>query len=336
MKNMKRITLTILTLIVVFALSVSMVACQKDGEEPGKTDAPAVDQTGGDQPSGDKLGEIHVYTRDSSSGTREGFEGVVGFKGELTDKANEVASNGEMANQVGSDTNGIGYVSLVTNFEENHLKPLSFNGVVPTVESTVAGDYTLARPFCYVTRASGTYESTDKEELVKAFLAFINESTEGKEVIAAAGGIVDMNNAKPWDEVKADYPVVDQDNSGIEIVTGGSTSVEKAIKAALEAFQSYAGNFKFSMAQTGSSAGWERTLGPEKDGPNKADIGFASRNFKDEEPTADAIEAGTFCQDAIVAVVHADNHTVDDVSVEQLRAIFTGAVTEWDDVSGVK
>ncbi|MDO5015518.1 MAG: hypothetical protein Q4E09_00665, partial [Eubacteriales bacterium] len=34
-------------------------------------------------------GTINVYTRDSASGTREGFEGVIGFKGELTDAANE-------------------------------------------------------------------------------------------------------------------------------------------------------------------------------------------------------------------------------------------------------
>ncbi len=57
-------------------------------------------------------GPINIYTRDSASGTREGFEGVIEFKGELADTANEVTSNGDMAAKVGQDPNGIGYVSL--------------------------------------------------------------------------------------------------------------------------------------------------------------------------------------------------------------------------------
>lgn len=274
-------------------------------------------------------GAVHVYTRDSASGTREGFEKVVGFAGKLTDKANEVASNGEMAKQVGNDPDGIGYVSLETNFKDNHLKPLKFEGVEPTAENTIDGKYKMARPFCFTTRAKGDYESPEKEQLVEAFLAFILKSTEGKEVIKAAGGIVDMKDAKPWDELKSQFPVLEKDNSKIEIVTGGSTSVEKAIKAALESFQGYAGGVKFRMAQTGSAAGWERTLGPEKDGPNRSDIGFASRKFKDKEPTDKAIASGSFCQDAIVAVVNEANKSIDNATKEDLYALFTGAITEW-------
>ena len=42
-------------------------------------------------------GEIHVYTRDSTSGTREAFEKGVGFEKELTKSATEVSSNDDMA-----------------------------------------------------------------------------------------------------------------------------------------------------------------------------------------------------------------------------------------------
>ena len=149
-------------------------------------------------------GQINVYTRDAASGTREGFEKVVGFEDQLTDKANEVASNGEMATQVGSDVQGIGYVSLTTDFAANNLHPANYEGVEPSIETVIDGSYLLSRPFCYTTRASGDYESDEKEQLVKAFIAFMTESTEGKEAVLSAGGIVDVDDSTPWEELKAD------------------------------------------------------------------------------------------------------------------------------------
>ncbi|MDD4323651.1 MAG: substrate-binding domain-containing protein, partial [Eubacteriales bacterium] len=207
------------------------------------------------------------------------------------------------------------------------------NGVEPSVEATVSGDYTLARPFAYTTRASGDYESDEKEQIVEALVAFLTQSTEGLEAVFDAGGIVEVSSGTPWEELKDDYAIVDQDNSHLEITTGGSTSVEKAVLAALESFQVHAGNVQFTMDQTGSGDGWARVLGDEKDGPNGKDIGFASRNFKDKEPTEDALASGVFCQDAIVVVVHAANSYVDDVSKDDLYAIFTNATTDWAEVA---
>ena len=332
----KNLIRTIFLFVVILSLAIASIACDTQEEpEPNGTDPQVETPDNTDEPEpetpSDGL-EIHVYTRDSASGTREGFESVIGFGGELTDLASEVASNGEMANQVGNDKSGVGYVSLVTNFEENNLKPLAYNGVAPSVEATVNEEYTLSRPFAYTTRAPGDYESDDQEAIVKAFVAFLTESTEGLEAVADAGGIVDVESGKPWDEVKADHPIVDQDNSHLTIKTGGSTSVEKAVQAALETFQVHAVIVQFSLDQTGSSDGHARVLGEEKDGPNASDIGFASRNFKDTEDVTDAIYSGTFCQDAIVVVVNADNDLIDDATTEDLYAIFTGQVSDWSDV----
>ncbi|NLJ71135.1 MAG: hypothetical protein GX328_06710 [Clostridiaceae bacterium] len=277
-------------------------------------------------------GQINVYTRDAASGTREGFESVVGFKDQLTDNANEVSSNGDMATKVGEDAQGIGYVSLTTDFEANNLQPADYEGVEPSVETVIDGSYLLSRPFCYTTRAEGDYESDELEQLVKAFIVFLTESTEGKEAVLSAGGIVDVEDSTPWDELKADHPIVDQDNSGLTITTGGSTSVEKSLNAALEAFQPLAGNFDKVVNQTGSGDGWKRTLGDDKDGPNASDIGFASRNFKDEEPTEDAMSADKYCDDAIVVVIE-KNNPVTNFTQENLFDIFTGAVTNWEDIA---
>ena len=130
------------------------------------------------------------------------------------------------------------------------------------------------------------------------------------------------------------YPVLQQDNSDITITTAGSTSVEKTLKAALEAFSPLAGNVKFVMNQNGSGDAVPRTLGKEKDGANKADIGFASRAFKEDgsEDIASAMVSGQYCIDAVVAVVHKDN-PLEDITQAQLKDIFTGKITNWEDLN---
>ena len=156
-------------------------------------------------------------------------------------------------------------------------------------------------------------------------------SKEGREAVYAAGGIVDVEGGQPWDELKDKYPVLEQDNSSREIRTSGSTSVNKTLQAALETFSPLAGGVVITPNQTGSGDGYKRVLGEEKDGPNKADIGFASRAFKDEEDVADALVSGSYCLDAVVVVVEASN-PIADLTKDQLKAIFTGEVTTWEDV----
>ena len=243
-------------------------------------------------------GDIKVYTRDSSSGTREAFEKGVDFEGSLTKNAIEVSSNDDMAAKVGADKNGIGYTSLSTDFEKNGVSALQYEGVTASSESVLDGSYKLQRPFMYVTRAAGDYGSDDKEQLVQAFLDFMQNSTEGMAIVKKNGGEVDESKAKPWDELSKKYEaVLGKDNSAITITTCGSTSVEKTVKASLEAFSPMAGNFKFTMNQSGSGDAVPRVLGKEKDGPNKGDIGFASRAFKEDgsEDISKAMESGQYC-----------------------------------------
>lgn len=280
-------------------------------------------------------GDIKVYTRDSSSGTREAFEKGVDFEGSLTKNAIEVSSNDDMAAKVGADKNGIGYTSLSTDFEKNGVSALQYEGVTASSESVLDGSYKLQRPFMYVTRAAGDYGSDDKEQLVQAFLDFMQNSTEGMAIVKKNGGEVDESKAKPWDELSKKYEaVLGKDNSAITITTCGSTSVEKTVKASLEAFSPMAGNFKFTMNQSGSGDAVPRVLGKEKDGPNKGDIGFASRAFKEDgsEDISKAMESGQYCIDAVVAVVNKENTDVTSLKQAQLKSIFTGETLKWEDI----
>ncbi len=274
--------------------------------------------------------KINVYTRDASSGTREAFEKAIGLD-EVTIQAIEVSSNGDMANKVGVDNLGIGYVSLSTDFEAYSLVPLAFEGVSPSVDTVLDGSYGMQRPFSYVTRASNDFDTDEKEELVAAFLDFLNNSTEGKLAIQSAGGIVNVNEGKPWASLAENHPIVNQDNSSITLVTAGSTSVSKTLQAALEMFQPLAGNVQFTMNQTGSSDGYKRVLGDEKDGSNAADIGFASRGFKTEEDVSGALETGVYCIDAVVVVVNNSND-LNSITQQQLVDIFSGAIESFDEV----
>lgn len=274
---------------------------------------------------------IKVYARDGSSGTREAFEAVIGLDS-LTNDSAETTSNGDMATQVGANDNGIGYVSLTTDFAANSLKALDYEGVEPTVANVIDGSYQLSRPFSYVTRASGDFANDETEALVAAFIDYVSNSVEGRQIVFAEGGIVDVSGGTAWSELKVNHPIVDQDNSGLLIKLAGSTSVARTITAALESFVPLAGNFTFEPNQTGSSDGFKRVLGDEKDGPNAADIGFASRAFNDSETVADGAFSGVYSLDAVVVVVNADNEYVSDLSADQLVEIFSGEATSWTDL----
>lgn len=277
-------------------------------------------------------GQINVYTRDASSGTREAYEKASDFENLLLNSAIEASSNGDMATKVGADKNGIGYVSLTTDFTANGVVPIQFEGVTPSEAAALDGTYKLQRPFDFVTRAAGDFGDDAKEQLVAAFLDYLQNSEEGMLVVEKAGGVVDKSQAKPWAELAVDHPIIEQDNSAITITTAGSTSVEKTLKAALESFVPMAGNFQFTMNQTGSGDGYKRVLGSEKDGANKADIGFASRAFNSDEDVTTAMLSGTYCLDAVVTIVNAENTEITNLSANQIKAIFTGEVSNWEEV----
>lgn len=271
---------------------------------------------------------IKIYTRDNASGTREAFESIINLES-LSDEAAETSGNGDMAKQVGANKNAIGYVSLSTDFQANNLKALAFEGVKASIESVNNSDYKLARPFSYVTRASKDFESSEKEALVIALLDYLENSLEGREMVLSAGGIVDLETGIAWEELKEKHPIVDQDNSHLTIKTGGSTSVSKTLNQAVSAFIPRAGNFKFEPNHTGSGDGYKRTLGSEKEGPNTIDIGFASREFKEDEDVSQALMSGVYSQDAVVVVVHIENENVDDLGAKDLVEIFNGRSKEW-------
>ncbi len=303
----------LITLVTVFVFALTLSAC-------GGTDA-----------GWDASSNITVYTRDTSSGTRAGFMGGIGFDDAAEDDSVLVdgfviKDNTGILNSVTTDEYGIGYISLATLNDD--VKGLQFDGVEPNVQNVVNNTYGLKRPFNYVTRAMDDYESDTEKNIVLAFVAFM-ETTDGADIITNEGA-VPLDSKETWDSIAAEHDVCNQDNSDVVIRFGGSDSIQKIAEALSASFAPKCGDFVPEHDHTGSSDGFKRTQGSEKDGDNYKHIGFASRPFKDSENGADGTQ-GQLAWDAIVAIVNLNNE-LDSVTAEDLKNIYSGEITTWDEL----
>ena len=100
--------------------------------------------------------KITVYTRDSSSGTRECFTekiGIPGAKkdGNMVSSAAIVSDNGSMISSIKNDSKAIGYVSFDSVANNTDVKALSIENVAATVDNVKNGSYVLQRYFNIVT-----------------------------------------------------------------------------------------------------------------------------------------------------------------------------------------
>lgn len=109
-----------------------------------------------------------------------------------------------------------------------------------------------------------------------------------------------------------------------KITISGSTSVGPTMEVLAEAYQKD-NDVKIEVQQVGSSAGIKNTI------EGTSNLGMSSRDLKDEE--AQSVEGTQIAIDGI-AVVTNKNNKVQDLTVEQVKDIFTGKITNWKEVGG--
>ncbi|MFK5884052.1 MAG: substrate-binding domain-containing protein [Candidatus Izemoplasma sp.] len=281
---------------------------------------------------------INVYTRDTESGTREAFFSGIGFGDAAEDDSllvsnkTVVSGNSDMIAKLLADEYSLGYISL-SSLAGSGLIGLSYEGVVASESNVLNNSYLLKRPFNYIQRVSNDYPSTDVEAIVNALIAYMG-TQEGKAIIIENGGIVELSSSDVrWADISGSYDVCAKDNSGVDIYIGGSTSVEKIAKALSADFKGKCGDFNPLHNHSGSSAAYKGTQHAEyKDSAaTYLDLGFTSRAFKSEEVGADRTY-GEICWDAVVAVVNSENILITNISTQQLKNIYDGSITNWNNI----
>ena len=117
-----------------------------------------------------------------------------------------------------------------------------------------------------------------------------------------------------------------------EIKVQGSTTVYPIMQSAVEGYMANHSDVNITVSGGGSSNGIKALL------DNTCDIAMASRKMKKKEVKL-AAERGVkavehvVALDAVLPIVNPSN-PVTDLSIEQLKGIFTGKITNWKDVGG--
>ena len=128
--------------------------------------------------------EIVLIGREAGSGTRGGFEEIVGVEDKCQYRQ-ELTSTGDVITAVSQNPGAIGYASLAS--VKDTVKAVSVGGVVPSEETVKDETYAIQRPFVLV-----TMEGTELSAAAQAFFDYAL-SAEANEVVAAAGVVPAAN-----------------------------------------------------------------------------------------------------------------------------------------------
>lgn len=294
----------IAALSMVSMLAVAMTGC-------GSSDAGS--EGGSDSSAWDNSNDITIVSREDGSGTRGAFvelfeieEEVDGEKVDMTTEAAQITnSTSVMLTTVSGDEYAIGYVSLGS--LDDSVKAVKIDGAEATAENIKSGTYKVSRPFNIATKEGLN------NEVAADFISFIM-SEEGQKVIADEGYI-------PVDDVKA----YEGTQPSGKAVVGGSSSVSPVMEKLAEAYKAVNPNAEIELQTSDSTTGMTSAI----DG--SYDIGMASRELKDEE-LSQGLTATVIATDGIAVIVNKAN-TMDDMTSDQVKAIYTGEAISWSDIA---
>ena len=258
--------------------------------------------------------KITVISREDGSGTRGAFIELTGIEekdsnGNKTDNTKKDAlickSTDVVLTQVSGDKNAIGYISFGS--LNDTVKALKVEGVEPSTATIESGDYKIVRPFNIAVKDGLSDAAQDFENYIL--------SSEGQDIIEKAGYI-------KIDKSAAAYA---SNNASGKVVVSGSSSVTPVMEKLAESYQKANTNVTVDVQQSDSSTGIKDAIN------GTSDIGMASRDISDDE-LSQGIKSVTIAQDAIAVIVNKDN-AVEDITMDEIKAIYTGSKTTWSDES---
>ena len=254
--------------------------------------------------------QITVVTREEGSGTRDAFTELTGVlvkdgdnkSDNTTSSAVTINSTEAVITNVKDNEAAIGYISLGS--LNDTVKALKVNGVEATGDNVKSGDYAISRPFNIAYKG-------ELSEVAQDFVDYIM-SSDGQKVITDEG-YVSVSENEAYSGSKP---------SG-KISVAGSSSVSPVMEKLAEAYQAVNTNAKVEIQTSDSSAGMQAAT------EGTCDIGMASRELKDDETKN--LKSQTIAKDGIAIIVNNAN-TCDDITLDQIKSIYTGETTVWSDI----
>lgn len=324
-KRRKRIMKKTLAMVLAMGMTIaSLTGCgssktaETTAAAAADTQAEAADTTAASEAEtteaagGKAEGPITVVSREDGSGTRGAFIELFGIEekndaGEKVDNTTEDAeitnSTSVMMTTIAGNKGAIGYISLGS--LNDTVKAVAIDGADATVDEIKSGEYKVARPFNIATKA-------DLSEVASDFIAFIM-SEDGQKVVEDNGYISQGNDG-------AYTP------SGLKgkVVVAGSSSVTPVMEKLKEAYAVVNPDVEIEVQQSDSTTGMTSAI------EGVCDIGMASRDLKDSELES-GLTATVIAMDGIAVIVNNDS-PVAELTSENVKAIFTGEITDWADV----
>lgn len=258
------------------------------------------------------LKNINLVSREDGSGTRKAFTELLGVlkqeqNGNEIDQTYEEAiiqnTTNSVIRTVESDENSIGYISIGS--LNNIVKALKIDGVEATPSHVKDGSYKISRPFNIV-------YSKDIDNLTKDFIVFLLSDITQDIVKDMGYTSVDSKNKE--------YSTKNLKGS---LVIAGSTSVTPVMEKAVEKYKELNPLVSIEIQSTGSSAGIQSAI------EGSAHIGMSSRELDKDEKESLLFEA--IAIDGIAVIVNCKN-SLDDIKLEDLRKIYIGQITSWDNL----
>lgn len=251
-------------------------------------------------------GAISVISREDGSGTRGAFTELCGIaeddKDNTLDSAEVTNSTAVMLTTVAGNASAIGYVSMGS--MDDSVKAVKIDGVEATTDNVENGSYAISRPFNIVTKEDGLSEAAQD------FINYIL-STDAAEVISEEGYIPVGTEAYT------------SNGASGSVVVGGSSSVTPVMTKLKEAYESINSDVSIDVQQSDSTTGVTSTQ------EGICDIGMASRELKESET---GVVSTVIAMDGIAVIVNQEN-TVEELSVDQVKQIYTGEITDWESLT---
>ena len=304
----KTVCLLLAGLMTIGALTGCGSSADNKKDDSAKTETTSEKKSDGFDTSSD----ITVVSREDGSGTRGAFIELFGVQkeenGEKMDMTTEEAvianSTAVMMTTVAGDDYAIGYASLGS--LDDTTKALKVDGVEPSVDTIKDGSYKISRPFNIATK-------DNVSDVAQDFINYIM-SDDGQKVIEDNGYISQGSNG-----------AFTSDGSTGKIVVAGSSSVTPVMQKLIEAYKAINKDAEIELQESDSTTGMTAAM------EGTCDIGMASRELKDSE-TEGGLTAQVIAMDGIAVVVNNSN-PMDEMSSDNVKDIFTGAVTTWDEVA---